>query len=142
MKAGVTLVLSGPVVLGGGALALASCNSSSRCWSKGSWVQANDDARAAAAGMEVISAIRVGLIGLATAIAIAGCWRVWRRKPQLESTVTVCAWTRRAPWHGKWITFEEFLSRRSNVRSTRGICREAAEVMERGGRRRAALNRA
>lgn len=43
--------------------------------------------------------------------------------------VTICAWTRRIRWQGRWITFEEFLAERFDLRWTHGICDEEAEKL-------------
>ena len=47
----------------------------------------------------------------------------------LEGLITVCAWTRRVKWEGRWVTFEDYLAKRFNLHCTHGICEEAAEQM-------------
>lgn len=72
------------------------------------------------------------LIGAAVAMAIllgaAAAWLLLRRIRDDDRTVTVCAWTRRVLWKGCWISFEEYLAQRFDLRCTHGICDEAIET--------------
>jgi CHASE3 domain sensor protein len=43
------------------------------------------------------------------------------RLRRLESFVTMCAWSRTIQLDGRWVTFEEYLSQRFNVRVSHGI---------------------
>jgi CHASE3 domain sensor protein len=89
-------------------------------------VQSADAARRAAK----IRALNVGLL-LGAGIAALGLARwLTHRVRDLDTMVTVCAWTRRVLWQGKWITFEEYLIERFDVRCTHGICEEAAGKMK------------
>ncbi len=51
------------------------------------------------------------------------------RRPPIHRWVTVCAWTRRVQWQGRWIPFEDYLAQRFNLRCTHGICDEEAEKL-------------
>jgi CHASE3 domain sensor protein len=93
----------------------------------------NQQAAQAVAASHRAETIRtLNLVLLLVAIAFAagvGRWLMVRAR-EVETAVTVCAWTRRVLWQGKWITFEEYLAKRFDVRCTHGICAEAAESMK------------
>jgi CHASE3 domain sensor protein len=80
---------------------------------------------------ELIQSLTRGLIGLSVALTATGAWLLLRRVRDLEGLITVCAWTRRVQWEGRWVSFEEYLLRRFHLRCTHGICDEAAEQMRR-----------
>ena len=80
---------------------------------------------------EIIQSLTRGLIALAVALTAAGAWLLLRRVHDLENLITVCAWTRRVQWEGRWVSFEEYLLKRFHLRCTHGICDEAAEQMRR-----------
>lgn len=84
---------------------------------------------AAATRARSIQSLNGGLSGVALALALTGAWLLVRRMRELEGLITVCAWTRRVQWQGHWISFEEYLARRFNLRCTHGICDEAAQQM-------------
>lgn len=71
------------------------------------------------------------LVGAAVAMALllgaGAAWWLLRRSSQDDNIVTVCAWTRRVLWQGRWVSFEEYLAQRFNLRCTHGICDEAIE---------------
>jgi len=78
----------------------------------------------------MIRILNAGLLLLAFA-GVAGLAHWLRRRGRdLETMVTVCAWTRRVLWQGSWISFEEYLIQRFDVRCTHGICHEAAQKMK------------
>ena len=58
---------------------------------------------------------------VATAVIAATLW-VFRRLRVLESFVQVCAWCRKVNVDDDWVSFEEYLKRELDVRSTHGIC--------------------
>jgi CHASE3 domain sensor protein len=79
---------------------------------------------------DTIRAFNLGLLLVAVACAAGvGHWLLTRVR-DLEHMVTVCAWTRRVLWQGRWISFEEYLVQRFDVRCTHGICDEAAARMK------------
>lgn len=84
-------------------------------------------ASARAAKIRVVNVILLIAAGAAT-VGIAA-W-LGRRVRDFDRMVTVCAWTRRVLWQGKWISFEEYLIKRFDVRCTHGICDEAAAKMK------------
>lgn len=84
---------------------------------------------AAAARARNIQSLNGGLISIALTLAAAGAWVLFKRMRDLEGLITVCAWTRRVQWEGRWISFEEYLAKRFNLRCTHGICDEAAQRM-------------
>lgn len=84
---------------------------------------------AAATRARSIQSLNGGLSGVALALALTGAWLLFRRMREIEGLITVCAWTRRVQWQGRWISFEEYLARRFNLRCTHGICDEAAQQM-------------
>ena len=42
-------------------------------------------------------------------------------KKRLETFVKVCAWSKTVEYDGEWISFEEYLQRRFNVKTSHGI---------------------
>ena len=73
--------------------------------------------------------LNMTLVTLGGALAIGVTVWLLRRLRDLEGLITVCAWTRRVQWEGRWISFEEYLAKRFNLYCTHGICEEAAEKM-------------
>jgi CHASE3 domain sensor protein len=71
--------------------------------------------------------LNTGLITLAVLLAGIGAWLLLNRVHELEQLITVCAWTRRVQWQGRWLTFEEYFTKRFNLHFTHGISEEAAE---------------
>jgi CHASE3 domain sensor protein len=89
-----------------------------------------DESALASARAATIRTLNTCVIFLALAFALGvGGWLA-RRVRDLDKMVTVCAWTRRVLWQGRWITFEEYLIERFDVRCTHGICEEAASKMK------------
>jgi CHASE3 domain sensor protein len=72
---------------------------------------------------EVIS---TGLLCL-TAAVVAGAGVLLLRIRQLQSIITICAWTQRVNFNGKWMRMEDFLWQRFRVRVSHGISEEAFE---------------
>lgn len=77
--------------------------------------------------------IGVALIAAAIALTAAAVVLHFRRPVGLDRWVTVCAWTRRVHWQGRWVSFEEYLAQRFDLRCTHGICEEEAERIRRLG---------
>lgn len=78
-----------------------------------------------------LQAINLALLLLALGVTTAALALYCRRVATGESWVTVCAWTRRVHWKGRWLTFEDYLAQRFNLRCTHGICDEEAEKLRR-----------
>ena len=72
---------------------------------------------------EVIS---TGLLCL-TAAVVAGAGVLLLRIRQLQSIITICAWTQRVNFNGKWMRMEDFLWQRFRVKVSHGISEEAFE---------------
>ena len=83
--------------------------------------------------MQMAQRIYIGIIILAIVLAATAAWLLSRRMRELEELINVCAWTRRVHWKGNWITFEEYLAKRFNLRCTHGISEEAMERLKAGG---------
>ena len=62
-----------------------------------------------------------------TAAAIIGAGMLLLRIRQLQSIITICAWTQRVNFNGKWMRMEDFLWRRFRVKVSHGICEQAFE---------------
>lgn len=69
----------------------------------------------------------MAMIVLAVSLTLAASMGLYRRVRDLETMITVCAWTKRVKWKGRWVKFEEYLENRFNLRLTHGISEEAAE---------------
>ena len=62
-----------------------------------------------------------------TAAAIVGAGVLLLRIRQLQSIITICAWTQRVNFNGKWMRMEDFLWRRFRVKVSHGISEQAFE---------------
>ena len=58
---------------------------------------------------------------VATAVVLATLW-VFRRLRFLENFIQVCAWCRKVNVGEEWISFEQYLKREHDVKSSHGIC--------------------
>ena len=67
--------------------------------------------------------ILLGLIFFVTILLLL------RRLEQMQSMITICAWSKLIEYEGEWLSVEEYLARRLNVRITHGISRAEAEKM-------------
>jgi CHASE3 domain sensor protein len=74
---------------------------------------------------QTISLVMVGV----TAIALIAIIAILLRIEHLQQIVTVCAWTGRVQFEGKWINLEEYLNRRFGVSVSHGLSNEAASKM-------------
>ena len=81
-------------------------------------------------GAHRLQIANVGVAGVALAFALFAARPLWRRRlRKSDGLVTVCAWTRRVKWQGRWMTLEEYLTQCFNLHCTHGICDEAAAKM-------------
>jgi len=71
--------------------------------------------------------VSLGLIAVAVVLAGTAALVLVRRIRDLRTMITVCAWTKRVKWKGRWVSFEEFLEERFSILATHGICEEAAQ---------------
>jgi CHASE3 domain sensor protein len=74
---------------------------------------------------QTVSLVMVGV----TAIALIAIIAILLRIEHLQQIVTVCAWTGRVQFEGKWINLEEYLNRRFGVSVSHGLSNEAASKM-------------
>ena len=58
---------------------------------------------------------------VATVVVATTLW-VFRRLRILESFVQVCAWCRKVNVEDDWVSFEQYLQRELDVKSSHGIC--------------------
>jgi CHASE3 domain sensor protein len=59
------------------------------------------------------------------AIVVAGAGILALRIQQLQGIITICAWTQRVNYKGRWMRMEEFLWQRFRIRVSHGISEEA-----------------
>jgi hypothetical protein len=64
-------------------------------------------------GINVLFLVAVGLLGM--------------KISRLQHLVTVCAWSQKVEYEGKWMRFEEFLQKRFGLRVSHGISEEEFE---------------
>lgn len=83
----------------------------------------------AVARARTIQWLNWGLLAVALGLALAGAWFLVRRMPDLDGLITICAWTQRVRWQGRWLSFEDFLTKRFHFVCTHGICDEEAAKM-------------
>lgn len=69
-------------------------------------------------------AVSTGLLVLSASVFIYAGVLVLRIR-QLQSIITICAWTQKVNFNGKWMAMEEFLWRRFRVKVSHGISEEA-----------------
>jgi len=62
-----------------------------------------------------------------TAAVVVGAGILLLRIRQLQSIITICAWTQRVNFNGKWMRMEDFLWQRFRVKVSHGISEEAFE---------------
>jgi CHASE3 domain sensor protein len=58
-------------------------------------------------------------------LVVVGAGILFLRIQQLQNIITVCAWTQRVNYRGKWMRMEEFLWERFRVKVSHGISEEA-----------------
>jgi len=74
--------------------------------------------------------ISLAMLFAACALGGTGAFLFLRRVHELETMITVCAWTRRVKFNGAWVSFEEYLRTRFNLRFTHGISEEASRKLQ------------
>jgi two-component system chemotaxis sensor kinase CheA len=83
-----------------------------------------DRRRTDEAKLDVSDALSTGLLILcATVVIYAGVLGL--RIRQLQNIITICAWTQKVNFNGKWMPMEEFLWRRFRIKVSHGISEEA-----------------
>src|ERR1700730_11599071 len=74
--------------------------------------------------LDASDAVSTGLLLLSATVVIYAGILVLRIR-QLQSIITICAWTQKVNFNGKWMPMEEFLWRRFRVKVSHGISEEA-----------------
>ncbi len=90
-----------------------------------------DFQRQARLGAEVAASHQrtgLGIVGLAIILGVVAAVLLGRRLQELETFITVCAWTKRVKYEGRWVPFEEFLEKRFRLKLSHGISEEAARL--------------
>jgi CHASE3 domain sensor protein len=80
---------------------------------------ANNDAQ-----LDLRDDISTVLLATST-LVVVGAGILFLRILQLQNIITVCAWTQRVNYRGKWMRMEEFLWQRFRVKVSHGISEEA-----------------
>src|ERR1700676_1477745 len=74
--------------------------------------------------LDTSDAVSTGLLFLSATVVIYAGVLILRIR-QLQSIITICAWTQRVNFNGKWMPMEDFLWRRFRVKVSHGISEEA-----------------
>ncbi len=69
------------------------------------------------------------MLGVAVIMTAVGFMLFIRRVNELETMITVCAWTKRVKYNGRWISFEDYLHNRFQIEFTHSISEEAAKTL-------------
>jgi CHASE3 domain sensor protein len=77
-----------------------------------------------AAQLDLRDDISTVLLATST-LVVVGAGILFLRIQQLQNIITVCAWTQRVNYRGKWMRMEEFLWERFRVKVSHGISEEA-----------------
>jgi CHASE3 domain sensor protein len=80
---------------------------------------ANNDAQ-----LDLRDGISTVLLATST-LVVVGAGILFLRIQQLQNIITVCAWTQRVNYRGKWMRMEEFLWERFRIKVSHGISEEA-----------------
>ncbi|HSI09168.1 MAG: hypothetical protein ACAH89_15005 [Rariglobus sp.] len=69
------------------------------------------------------------MLGVAVVMTAVGFILFIRRVNELETMITVCAWTKRVKYNGKWVGFEDYLHNRFHLEFTHSISEDAAKKL-------------
>lgn len=69
------------------------------------------------------------MLGVAVLMTVTGFILFIRRVNELETMITVCAWTKRVKYNGRWISFEDYLHNRFHLQFTHSISEDAAKKL-------------
>jgi CHASE3 domain sensor protein len=83
-----------------------------------------DRKRANEAKLDASDAVSTGLLFLSATVVVWAGIMVLRIR-QLQNIITICAWTQKVNFNGKWMPMEDFLWRRFRVKVSHGISEEA-----------------
>ena len=73
--------------------------------------------------------IRVALLVFIAFLVSRVARQTRERQRQLNTLVTICAWSRTVEYQGEWISFEQYLLRRFNISTSHGISPAEAEKL-------------
>jgi CHASE3 domain sensor protein len=76
----------------------------------------------------LIQACCLGFLAASVVMVGLSVWLMVKLQ-RLQNLVTVCAWTQRVQYEGKWIRFEDYLWQRFQIRTTHGMSADAANKM-------------
>lgn len=76
------------------------------------------------AKLNASDAVSTGMLILSATVIIYASVLILRIR-QLQNIITICAWTQKVNFNGKWMPMEEFLWRRFRVKVSHGISEEA-----------------
>jgi CHASE3 domain sensor protein len=76
------------------------------------------------AKLNASDAVSTGLLIVSATVIIYASVLILRIR-QLQNIITICAWTQKVNFNGKWMPMEEFLWRRFRVKVSHGISEEA-----------------
>jgi CHASE3 domain sensor protein len=76
------------------------------------------------AKLNASDAVSTGMLVLSATVIIYASVLILRIR-QLQNIITICAWTQKVNFNGKWMPMEEFLWRRFRVKVSHGISEEA-----------------
>ncbi|MBV9673367.1 MAG: hypothetical protein JO076_11170 [Verrucomicrobia bacterium] len=76
--------------------------------------------------LNISELVSLSLLAVVGAVVV-GAGILLLRIRQLQSIITICAWTQRVNFNGKWMRMEEFLWERFRVKVSHGISEEAFE---------------
>jgi CHASE3 domain sensor protein len=82
--------------------------------------------RTSETNLDTSDAVSTVLLFLSGAVVFCAGVMVLRIR-QLQSIITICAWTQRVNFNGQWMSMEDFLWRRFRVKVSHGISEEAFE---------------
>jgi CHASE3 domain sensor protein len=85
-----------------------------------------DRRRTSEANLDNSDAVSTVLLFLSGTVVFCAGVMVLRIR-QLQSIITICAWTQRVNFNGQWMSMEDFLWRRFRVKVSHGISEEAFE---------------
>lgn len=88
-----------------------------------------DGSAGAVARARTLQAVNFLLVAVAIVLSLGAAWYLFQGRRESDSLLTVCAWTQRVRWQGRWLSFEDFLAKRYNVICTHGISDEALARM-------------
>jgi len=76
--------------------------------------------------MVVNALVRIAVLGLIAYLVRRIVSHAHQLEGRINSLVTICAWSRTVEYEGEWLSFEEYLRRRFEVKVTHGISPDQA----------------